>query len=92
MSSSGLASDSCEGGSHEVLELIPCGGMHSLRKKTVGWGDTPRVNSNKGEGCDHELSVWPLRLDGWEYDQLKEQIRWRASDELVMKLLSLRCL
>jgi len=74
VSSFGLASNNCEGGSHKVLELIPCGGG-IVSGGRLWVGEIPqRVNSNKGEGLDRELSVWPLRLDGWEYDQLKEQI------------------
>lgn len=49
----------------------------------MGWGDTLNsTNSDKVEGCYHELSVWPIRLDGWQYDQPKGQICERADDEL----------
>lgn len=31
----------------------------------MGWGGTPNsVSSSKGEGCDREPSIWPIRSNG----------------------------
>lgn len=49
----------------------------------MGWGDTLNsTNSGRVEGCDHELSVWPIRLDSWWYDQPQGQICGKADGEL----------
>lgn len=63
-----------------------------LRRESTGWGDIPNgINSSKEEGCDHELSVWSLRLDGWWYDQLKSRFVRGPMMSLVLNLLNLRC-
>lgn len=50
------------------------------------WDYTPNsINSCKGEGCDHEPSIWPIQLDGWQYDQPKQQICEGAKNELSIE-------
>lgn len=92
MSSSGLVSYNCEGGSHGAPELITCGGG-IVSGGRLWVGEIPRrVNSNKEEGCDHELSVWPLRLGGGSMTNQKSRSVRGQVVNLVMKPLSLRCL
>lgn len=66
MSVSGLVSYHCEGDSHKSVSAHPYGEDPFLRREPVACRDIPSdININKGEGCGHELSVWPTILDEW---------------------------